>query len=241
MLGSSEVRLHWSSVSLTRCEVYFERYHNNALEAVRRASMSILDNDVQSTVTQYGRSSVDRSGGALSIRLSLSKSRTLVIYAKERRRLRFEVQRTGKAGVARSRAPETFENLFRLLRADKRHSHEQVPWGTIGLQFDEPDAPTLADLVAIFRKVFRAAASDADAASETIATLLIDGGIMVDETNNGSIIGALEREGLVARVRLRSRAPKRSAPRFALTEPYASLQRRLRELLPVVAGGISEP
>lgn len=229
-LGGS-ARIAWGQVMVPQIESYFERHHSNAVSAVRTASMKILSADHRNTVTLYdGNPQFEREDDCFKISIPIMVPRKLVIYAKTKSRIRFEVRRdkSGRYG----QMPESLSPMDRLqniINIERREAARVCNWTEIGALFDEADMPSFSQLTEFLATVASICDETSASIEKVIHSLLIDGSIskrahphIPVETST-----ALESAGIVSRSRVRTRDLRNTTPRLALAAQYHDLRERL--------------
>ncbi len=223
------IRLDWNSAAVPQIETYFERFHRNAVVAVRGAATSLLDADTATRVTLYPayqtQPSLERSADALSltaaVALTVDNRHILSVYAKTPSRIRFEVRRHSRgryssrvAGGDGLLQPEHTTRLLHILLNVERHDASRlILWSELFGFFQKQDVPTVGDLAHLMNTVFQAANGSAELFNLLTERLMIDGGLSVgvDERITRAAVTHLERAGVIERGRIRHRhTPPRS-------------------------------
>jgi hypothetical protein len=231
--AGATARLVWGQVMVPQIESYFERHHSGARTAVRTASMKILSADHTTNVTRYsGNHQFEREQDCFKLLIPIMANRKLVVYAKTRTRIRFEVRRdkSGRYGVL----PPSVYPTDRVLNiiAHERHEAARVcNWSDIGSLFDEADMPSFVQLTEFLATVAGICAPTNATVEKVIRLLLIDGSISEGAQSEipAGTITALETAGIVARTRVRTRDLRNTNPRLALAAQHHDLRERLME------------
>lgn len=239
------IRLSWGQVAVPQIETYFERFHRNAIPAVRGAAVSILDADTASRVTLYPayqeQPSLERDGDRLALTAAISSTvdgrHTLAVYAKTPSRIRFEVrrQRRGRYGSdaignrGASCPPHMARLVNILLTVERQDAARLIRWTDFFEFFDEPDLPSIGDLAYVMRAIFRAANGSAELFDLLTERLLVDGGLAIgiNPQINIAAIRYLERAGVIEKGRIRHRYSPSQIARYRLVGIYRSLRERM--------------
>ncbi|PTS83272.1 hypothetical protein DBR17_08515 [Sphingomonas sp. HMWF008] len=242
--ATGEVRLNWAAANVPQIETYFERFHSRAVSAVRAAAVAILDGDQLNDLTMYpGPHTLARAADRLTVGTNLTVDRRfdLAVYAKTETRVRFEVRRLRRGRYSAVAPSDQFASTSRLdahllhiiFTVGRADAERRVQWINLFQVFDEPDEPSLGDLVELLSSISRAAGS-ADGFHRLISALLVDGGVSAGgatDIPDGTIrqlvrVGVLENKPL--------RAGRRSTdhlPRYQLTADYRWLRQSLLSAL----------
>lgn len=233
-------RFAWGQVRVPQIESYFERHHSSAVAAVRRASMKILSADHTNAVTMYnGNPQFEREEDCFKLALPIMEPRKLVIYAKTKTRIRFEVRRDKKGRYGR--LPPTLAPMDRLLHIidlERREAERVCNWTDIGGLFDDTDSPSFSHLTDFLATVAGICAETNASVENVIKLLLIEGSISRSPQSPIPIetVSALEAAGVVKRTRVRTRDLRHATARHALAERHHDLRERLIELFHSHAG-----
>lgn len=229
-----EVLLEWGEASVPQIESYFERFHLDAISAVRTAGLSILARDSRNTLRRYSDADLERNGDCFLVSVPLTETRKLVVYAKTANRIRFEVRRHGRARY--TGMPPDLSQAGRIC-AIVAHEREKAigicRWqAEVGPQFDEPQRAYVGDLIELVSKIVRACDGIEPAIRTVLARLMSDGGISVglEPTISHEIITKLEKAGVLKRVRLRRRETNMTR-RYGLSENFRDLRETLDQAL----------
>lgn len=251
--ADGSIRLDWATASAPQIETYFERFHRNAVAAVRGAATSILDADTATRVTLYPayqvqpelERSVDRLSLTAAINVTVDNRHTLSVYAKTPTRIRFEVRRhrrgrytNHRGSVDRADRASYLQRLLHILLDVERHdAYRLIQWHDLFGFFEEPDIPVIGDLAYVMGAIFRAANGSSELFNLLTERLIIDGGfaVGVDGRITRSAIAHLERAGVIEKGRIRHRHTPSQIARYRLVGPYRSLRERM--LVGVAARG----
>ena len=230
------VTVRWARVRVPQVETYFERYHSDAVTAVRTAGSSILTGDHRNTLRRYSTNvDFERDADSFRIMFQVGDRRKLVIYAKSAQRIRFEVRRDKKADYdpfPPARAPS--ERILAKLEAERVKASNIVRWSEVGAQFDEADAPHLGDLIRLVGEVVSACGLPPEVVQEVLHALIVDGGLS-PALRSGvpqHVISSLQGVGVVQRTRVRERDERNRPERYSLTMNYRDLRDALVRVLP---------
>lgn len=231
--AEATARLAWGQVMVPQIESYFERHHSGAVSAVRTAAMKILSADHTNTVTMYdGNPEFEREHDCFKITIPIMVPRKLVIYAKTRTRIRFEVRRD-KRGRYGQLPPSVspMDRLLNVIALERLEAARVCNWQEIGRLFDDADMPSFVDLTEFLATVASICAETNASVDKVIRSLLVEGSIsgrphvqIPEET-----ISALESAGIVRRTRVRTRDLRNTTPRFALAAQHHDLRERLMD------------
>lgn len=232
--GGAAARIAWGQVRVPQIESYFERHHSDAISAVRRASMKILSADHANTVTMYqGNPQFEREQDCFKISLQIMEPRKLVIYAKTKTRIRFEVRRDRKGRYGRL-PPTTspMDRLLHIIAKERREAARVCNWTDIGGLFDDADSPSFSQLTNFLATVASICAETNASVEKVIQLLLIEGSISRRAQSQTPVetVSALEAAGIVRRTRVRTRDLRRATTRLALAEQHHDLRERLLDL-----------
>jgi hypothetical protein len=232
--GGAAARMAWGQVRVPQIESYFERHHSAAVSAVRRASMKILSADHGNTVTMYqGNPQFEREQDCFKISLQIMEQRKLVIYAKTKTRIRFEVRRDKKGRYGR--LPPTISPMDRLLNIialERREAARVCNWTDIGGLFDDADSLSFSQLTNFLATVASICADTNASVEKVIQSLLMEGSISRRAQSQTPVktVSALEAAGIVRRTRVRTRDLRHATTRLALAEQHHDLRERLMDL-----------
>ena len=206
------------------------------MAAVKLAGLSIIHGDQRSLLRLYpGIAQFEREGACFRVGITVIKGTELVVYAKTRSRIRFEVRRNGRGrytslarsvGLARHPSDRLLGIIFAIERDD---AISRIAWPDFFSRFNEPDQSTVADLIEVIGQVVRATdGSDAQVRS-LLAKLIMDGGIClsIDEGVTDQAVQRLSRAGLLKPVELRRRRPADQHRRYELADDYRWLRENL--------------
>lgn len=243
--ADGSIRLDWGNASAPQIETYLERFHRNAVAAVRGAATSILDADTASRVTLYPAYQVqpelERSADRLSltavVNMTVDSRHTLSVYAKTPTRIRFEVRRHRRGRYTNhqsgedqaDRASHLRRLLHILLDVERHDAYRLIQWSDLFGFFEEPDVPAIGDLAYVMGAIFQAANGSSELFNLLTERLLIDGGLAVgvDGRIARSAVAHLERAGVIEKGRIRHRHTPSQIARYRLVGPYRPLRERM--------------
>lgn len=232
-------RLAWGQVRVPQIESYFECHHSGAVSAVRRASMKILSADHTNTVTMYhGNPQFERDEDCFKISLPIMEPRKLVIYAKTKTRIRFEVRRDKKGRYGQLPPSLTpMDRLLHIIALERREAERVCNWTDIGGLFDDADSSSFSQLTDFLATVASICAETNASVEKVIELLLIEGSISRSVQSQTPIetVSALETAGIVRRTRVRTRDLRHATTRLALAEQHHDLRERLLGLFHPIA------
>ncbi|MDB5738589.1 MAG: hypothetical protein JWO65_2257, partial [Sphingomonas bacterium] len=241
-----EVRLDWYRATLFVTEVYFERHHDRAHEAIQRLARTALDglNTVHVRTYPPGTGEgfdpveprlpdqIARRGRELSVSGPLTENRRYTIYAKDAGRLRLELKYKGLPGAKEHPVGvPPMATLLHRLEAARRSSLTDMRWANVGAML-EPVPPSGAErIVELVSAVAAATASHkSELSAAVLRELLTDGGIAEDGHEiDRDLLDRLERRGVIeyrpARIRERRGTPRR----YLLASEYRAVREALLE------------
>lgn len=220
-LPDGEVVVDWAEIRVPQIECYFERFHRDAIMAVRRGGWAVLAADHSSEMRMYAdRATFSRDNARFAVGLPLDDAHKLAIYAKLPDRVRFEVRRMGKGNYTDLPPPiSPTSRLTDILNHEREQVLGTIRWPSIGELFAGPDRPQLHDLEHLLEQLRWAAEGDADLLATLFKSLLIEGGLS-DDGVPARAIQHLVQQRVIARVRIRRRDINNRTRRYALTAPY---------------------
>lgn len=217
------VRVRWGQALLPQFEAYFERHHATALAMVRAAAHAALAGLDRVIVTTHpGGPSVERAADAVTVKARVPGDRELAVYAKLPDRIRFEVRK--RKGTSRYPAADASTRLLTMLQAARAELLTQN-WRDVERLFVEPDLPYFPDFLRFTDLVTGACLAASVSPGDMLRSLLVDGGISSNATNQ-SVIDLLVRRGVLQRITLRHRAGP-PPHRYSLTPDFRTMQERL--------------
>lgn len=222
--------LPWQKVRMPQIEVYFERYHRAAIEAVQTGGFALLSNDHRVQLTRHtDQLSLERNADRFSIKSKLSKTRSLSVYAKRPDRIRFEVARHGRGKYAPTNPRRPEARLLDIINQEQRRAASICRWPDIASHFVSSSTASLPDLRQFLAAVIQA--SDGGVVISNILTerLLFDAGFsaeLVPEIPRRSV-QQLVRSGVLKRVRIRARDENGRPSRYALSPRFAEMRKHL--------------
>lgn len=244
-----EIAIDTARIGVPQAEVYFERYFGHAVAGMREASLRALDQlrSVETTLFPNGqpqlasdRESISRQSGSLMITTSLPYHSKLVIYAKARKRLRFEMRRN--KAVSWNEAGTSFEQPMQRVLARINQDRTRwvdgggaLRWQNIFAFFEEPKRPHMGDLVQLVNEIVTAGVQHGASTEALISSLIGDGGSIAADTDgiDLQVLHALERRGILQRVRVARREGRDFEARYSLTPEYLTVVQELA-LLPTI-------
>lgn len=252
------VRVEWGRATSPQIETYFERFHGQARGLVRSAAQSFLTALDKVEVAQHSSGvGVERSqssvgvavrepsavgaADAFSIRTELAQGRRLRVYAKWHDRIRFEIERHGRADYGAADTQRPPDRLMHIAASERRHTITGCRWSVVGDLVNECPAPLIGDLVRLISLVSQCCAHEGVDAEPIVSALLLDGGLVPGPSigASSSLVDRLRRCGVIARVSIRGRDVRASPGRFALTGDYRAVQRAVLSTLLASEAGLT--
>lgn len=224
-----EVRLNCGAINVPQIECYFERHHSQAVPGVRQAvaaALVTLDYALATRYEQIASFGMEREDDKLSIAAKLARDRRLLIYAKSRTRLRFEIKRLKKGDYRSLAGPAgPFQRLTDIFDMERRDLLTACNWASVGALFAEPSQPTMSDLTRLCSLVAAACLAEGVEVEPVLARILEDGGASKSGGHllPRSLVARLSVAGVLERSHLRSRDHRQTAKRVALTAEYRAL------------------
>lgn len=213
-----EVRMDWSHASSPQIESYFERFHSQARTIIRSAAQTVLAGLDNASVRHHlDQTSFERSGDLFTIATPLPGKRQLVLYAKARDRIRFEVRKYKGGGRYTSTPDDAGDRLLIIMNSERRALLER-PWATVGDFLLERDKPVIADLHRLILLTLGACASRQVDPRPVVEALLTDGGLVRTGTNK-RLLDELCQIGVLERISLWQRG-QRGPRRYMLTADF---------------------
>ncbi len=221
--------LEWSDLTLSQCEVCWERHDVAAVEKMHfwadqafRAARSL-------TISAHELvpgTSIGRELGALSVKVPIVSDRiTLAVYAKAVDRLRFEVRfNKDLPEELRHRLPGASRTLMNWFDAVREEAALRVPWGgVLDLMSPPPPKPNVSALVELLEAVADVTDKAKSKRSALLHLLLEQGAVTATNRNGNAPSALLERlaaRGVIEHIRLIGKDAKigrryRLAPRLA--------------------------
>lgn len=224
------LRLDWGDLTLSQCEVCWERHDERALEAVHRLADGILLAARSASVTTHPlgpRTEVNRDLGALSVRAPLVPSKiNLVVYAKAASRLRFEVRYTKDLPDNVRRllppAPRRLTDWFDVVR---ENAAGRVRWDELYEMLTPAPQPTLDALAELLAAVADATDKAKAKREGLLRELLLHGALTATNRDGAAPVQVVERlrkRGIVEHVRLTNKDAK-IGRRYRLTSRFLGL------------------
>lgn len=224
-----EVRLHFGSAQVPQIECYFERHHSQAVAGVRAAVAAALVSVNYATVARYEQLAshwIEREDDCLTIATKVASGRRLLIYAKSRRRIRFEIKRLTKGNYRDLSLPtEPGNRLLEIFAMERTTLLTICRWENVGRLFEEVPEPSISDLTRLCGLIATACrAEDADV-GPIMARLLEDGGVSRSggEGISTTLVDRLCENGVLIRTSLRRRDIALARQRVALKPEYRAV------------------
>lgn len=221
----ARVDLEWSSLKVTQCEVCWEWHDPDALAKVHAIADAAVASARSTEVNFYDRPTIERSLGALAVRLPLPGDVMIVIYAKAEDRLRVEVRYPKGLGQLLAGRLPADRKLKNWLDAISQHAAERVPWQNLHLLLvlpPDPDQDALVDLLAAIADATEGAKSK----RQGLLRQLLRHGAVTATSRDGpapyQVVKRLEERGVIEHIRLMGRDGK-AGRRFRLTDRFSGL------------------
>lgn len=232
------VRLEWGALTVSQCEVCWERKDNQALERVHALADDMLlsarsvEVPIFSQPSRKRPISVQRELGAIAVRIPLPGEVTIVVYAKARDRLRFEVRYIKDLpDLVRNHLPQGGRTLVQWFDAIREHAASRLPWAELHQRLQPPQDFTVEILAELTLAVADVARGKQKSKRDAlIRQLLLHGAITATTSDGDAPVGMLDRlarRGILEHVRLVGKDAK-TGRRFRLAERFAGLPRALR-------------
>lgn len=224
-----EVRLNCGAINVPQIECYFERHHRQAVPGVRQAvaaALVTLDYALATRYEQITPFGMEREDDQLSISTKLAKDRRLLIYAKSRSRLRFEIKRLKKGDYRSLPTPAgPLHRLSAIFDTERRELLTACNWASVGALFVEPSQPTMSDLTRLCSLVAAACLAEGVDVEPVLARILEDGGASKSGGRplSRSIVSRLTDAEVLERSHLRGRDHRKAAKRVALAPEYRAV------------------
>lgn len=226
----ARVELEWSSLKVSQCEVCWEWHDPDALSKVHALADTAVTSARSTEVNFFDRPTVERTLGALAVRLPLPGDVVIVIYAKAQDRLRVEVRYpTGLAKTVGDRLPTGTRMLKDWLDVTSNHAAQRVPWESLHALLtvpSQPDLDALADLLAAVAD----ATDRAKSKRQGLLRQLLRHGAVTGTSRDGpapyQVLKKLADRGVVEHMRL-ARRDAEEGRRYRLADRYAGLIERL--------------
>lgn len=238
--GPIGISFNWATLTLTQAEVYWERAHPSAMSFSRQLSERLFNAAPSAQMRRYPSEEPDRitrEGDSILIAIPQRSDLDLIIYAKTRDRVRFEMRYRKSLTQTLRRRPITSSESPLLPWFDRLHDHasEALQWEEIRSLMPQGLSSDPIDLFTAFVDGVRLACEDVGRVEDyaTVLTFLLESGGMSaggEMDPQGSLIRALEKRKLLLRVRVRSRG--RNIPRRWMIHPkYEPLLTRLNGIV----------
>jgi hypothetical protein len=225
-----QLTLDWGGLTVSQCEVCWERHDPAALERVDSLAAAVLTAARSATVGTHGLrdgSSVDRNLGALSVKMPIVPDRiALAVYAKALDRLRFEVRYSSnlpdEVGARLPQPPRRLTDWFDAIRDE---AATRVPWGNLQ-QLLVPAEDANIDVLAEFLDAIADVTSKARPKRRSLLRQLLRHGAVSATNRDGdapsTLLERLADRGILQHARLVGRDAKRGR-RYCLTDRYRAL------------------
>ena len=234
------VQIDWNDVQLPQIETYFERHHSTAQQAVQRVATNALTTLDQAFVTRHSEivsDWVERTGDSLSVTMNLANERRLLVYAKDRSRLRFEIKRLTSSRIPRRQFPALLaprDKLLAIINLERSYLLDVAAWPGIGTLFDERPVGTATDFAEFCAMLGEVCGGNRAILAAVLRQLLVDGGIA--SRGRGAvtprIVSRLHKLGVLERRTVRGgNDVRRHGQRLSLTLPYRTMMEAVREAL----------
>ena len=227
---TAQLALDWGGLTVSQCEVCWERHDPAALERVDSLAAAVLTAARSVTVGTHGLrdgSSVDRNLGALSVKMPIVSDRiALAVYAKALDRLRFEVRyNSNLPDEVGARLPQPPRRLMDWFDAIRDEAATRVPWSNLQHLLIPAEVGGV-DVLAEFLDAIADVTSKARPKRRALLhQLLLHGAVSATNREGDAPSTLLERladKGVIEHVRLVRRDAKRGR-RYRLTARYRGL------------------
>lgn len=231
-LPGGVIAVDWSEVKVPTIECYFERYHRDAVGAVRRGGWALLAADHSAEIATYpDQASFTRDNDRFALGLPLSDVYDLAIYAKRRDRIRFEVRRKKRGRYLDLPRPITaLMRLLGIVELERENLLSAVRWDDLGELLEGPDQAGLHDLRDMIDLIHSVVGDDAAELTLVLKALLTEGSVSEAEVGNRVIRRLVDRRVLQP-LRIRRRDLNDRVTRYALVAPYRDIHRLLADPL----------
>ena len=231
---NNEVRLDWGALTVSQCEVCWERHDPRALEKVHVMAEGVLNAARAGAVRTHpmiAGPSIERDLGAVSIKVPLTPSGHIVmaIYAKALDRLRVEVRYLKNLpDLVRDRLPQP-RRLTDWFDAIREEAVPRVPWAELH-RLLLPAERTAVDALSELLEAVADVTDTAKSKRKPIFEQLLLHGSITSTTRDGNaparILERLAKRGIVEHVRL-VRKDNPIGRRYRLTDRYRSALRAM--------------
>lgn len=226
------LRLDWSRLTVSQCEVCWEWYERQALERVHPLADLAFKAARSADVVFHEDGEVRRTLGATSIRVPMPGGLTLAIYAKAHDRLRFEVRYTDNLpDMVRDALPRAARTLVKWFEAIRHHAAQRVPWSVLSALREPSATPTVDTLADLVIAVADATEKARDIRPNILRQLLLHGAITATTATGTAPVSVLKRladRGVIVHTRLISRDPA-IGRRYTLSTKYSAIPTALAE------------
>ncbi|GAA0587188.1 hypothetical protein GCM10008942_40260 [Rhizomicrobium electricum] len=233
--AAATVRVNWGEISLSQCEVYWERRVARALPWMRAFADHALAAARDVRIRRYETERelvVAREAGSLVVTIPLDATRSrhkaekeLVVYAKDDDRIRFEVRyHSNLPDVISNSAPRDFRRLSSLFMAARADALTRLPWLRFGEIMREAPPVPASELIPLVDFIRQETERHPGAFRGALEALLLTGGI--SETDGGGwasaeLLTRLVRRGVLEPSRLVRH--QRGTKRYRLARRYLGL------------------
>ncbi|UVO49155.1 hypothetical protein M0208_00955 [Sphingomonas sp. SUN019] len=225
-----QFRMDWSNLSVSQCEVCWERHDRDALQRVYNLAEGVLKAARTGTIRTHDLGEgcrVEREVGALSVKVPIVSDRIAFgIYAKAVDRLRFEVRyRSGLPDEVRDRLPREGRRLMHWFDAIRDAAAERVPWSALSGLMISPEGGELDALADLLDEVASATNLNRRVRRLILRQLLRHGAISATDAKGdapSAILKRLVKRGVLEHIRLVTRDPP-VGRRYRLAGRYRDL------------------
>lgn len=232
------VRLEWGALTVSQCEVCWERRDEQTLARVHALADDMLLSARSVEVPIFTRPSrkrpisVERELGAIAVRIPLPGDVTVVVYAKSRDRLRFEVRYSKNLpDMVRSKMQSSGRTLVQWFNAIREHAASRLRWSDLHQRLQPQHVLTVDALTELTLAVADAATGKRKPKRNAIIRELLLHGAITATSSDGEapfgILDRLARRGVLEHVPLLSRDAK-IGRRFRLSARYTGLATALQ-------------
>jgi hypothetical protein len=222
--------LDWGALTVSQCEVCWERHDPAALDKVHTLAQGVLAAARSATISTHelGKGAwVERELGAVSVKVPIVKDRvTLGIYAKAQDRLRFEVRyNSNLPDEVRERLPRGPRTLTDWFDAIRDEAAPRVPWQSLPHLLRPVENLTIDALAELLEAVADVTERAKSKRAPLLRHLLLQGAVTATNRDGdapSAVLERLEARGVVEHVRLVGKDAKRGR-RYCLSSRFAPL------------------
>lgn len=232
-LGQISGELQWGRANVPQIETYIERFHSDAVAAVRSAGQLILSSLDEARVRQhFHRVSFERQVDLFSIRSQLPAEKDLSIYAKSENRLRFEVSRPKRGRYHTAFLAAPIDRLMQIFNSERQDFPDCCDWDSVSSFFAPPDTPWIGDFINLISLVSDVCAENDISLRPVMASLFVDSGGSYWDGKGvpEEVFTQLMALGILERTTLRNRE-KSGVRRLTLAPHYKEIVRAILESL----------